>query len=159
MSNYFCRKIGLNILIITAKAHAVDLLTLNTLRGTKNTFFFYLLKGAMSTPVLFILESPPRNITCISLILTYYGFNIPLLNCRFPWASNTSQIRQNEPAGMFGKCLQKRQNQVYKAILFTIAIITNEKETKMKHKLKKIDASFVDTKQLYSNLPESGFSA
>ena len=60
---------------------------------------------------------------------------------------------------MFGKCLQKRQNQDYKAILFTIAIITNEKETKMKHKIKQnlthIDASFLDTKQLYSNLPES----
>ena len=95
----------------------------------------------MGTPVLFILESPPRNITCISLILTYYGFNIPLLNCRFPWKrNNTPRIRQNEPDGMFGKCLQKRQNQVYKAILFTIAIITNEKETKMKHKLKEIEA-------------------
>ena len=40
-----------------------------------------------------------------------------------------------------------------------VAIITNEKETKMKDKLKKLDASFVDTKQWYSNLPESGFSA
>ena len=44
---------------------------------------------------------------------------VPLLNCRLLWAANASQIGQNKPAGMFGKCPRKLQNQVYKAILFT----------------------------------------
>ena len=35
------------------------------------------------------------------------------------WEANTLQIRQNEPAGMFGKSLQKLKNQVFIVILFT----------------------------------------
>ena len=74
-------------------------------------------------------------INTFSLILACNGFNISSLNCRLSWASNTSKIRHNQLECLENAC--KSDKIKFIKLFCLLAIITNEKVTKVKCKLKK----------------------